>query len=187
MKLKRFTQFVNEAKINEAQIKDKTIVAKLDRIHEIKTRLKELTAETKAINTELGAFDATMKPIFDAMKVLNDKLATTEKYVIKISRYGGSSENPSYAKAVEQALGLVDVAAQAIINECVRQNTAISNVKHSYDIEKLDESKLTDKAKAIVARLSGKITAIIAKLKSFFESKFSKIDQANEKLASMLK
>ena len=43
MKLKRFTQFVNEAKINEAQIKDKTIVAKLDRIHEIKTRLKELT------------------------------------------------------------------------------------------------------------------------------------------------
>jgi septal ring factor EnvC (AmiA/AmiB activator) len=187
MKLLKFDQFINEAKVNEAQIKDKTIIAKLDRIHEIKDRLKELTAETKAINTELGAFDATMKPIFDAMKVLNDKLATTERYVIKISRYGGTSENPSYAKAVEQALGLVDEAARSIINECVRQNTAISNVKHSYDIEKLDESKLTDKAKAMVAKLSVKISAIITKLKSFFESKFSKIDQANEKLAAMLK
>jgi hypothetical protein len=69
MKLLKFDQFINEARVNEAQIKDKTIVAKLDRIHEIKTRLKELTAETKEINTELGAFDATMKPIFDAMKV----------------------------------------------------------------------------------------------------------------------
>jgi hypothetical protein len=187
MKLLKFNQFINEARVNEALIKDKTIIAKLDRIHEIKARLKELTSETKAINTELGAFDADMKPIFDAMKVLNDKLATTEKYVIKISRYGGASENPSYAKAVEQALGMVDEAAQAIINECVRQNTAVSNVKHSYEIEKIEESKLTDKAKAVIAKLSGKINAIITKFKSFFASKVAKIDQANEKLAAMLK
>ena len=36
MKILRFTQFINEAKINEAQIKDRAIISKLDRIHELK-------------------------------------------------------------------------------------------------------------------------------------------------------
>lgn len=187
MKLLKFDQFINESKVNEAQIKDRAIVAKLDRIHEIKQRLKELTAETKAINTELGQFDSDIKPIFDAMKVLNDKLATTERYVLKITRYGGQSENPSYAKAVEQALGLVDEAAQAIIKECVRVNTAVSNVKHSYDIERLDEGKLTDKAKAIIAKLSTKISGLVEKFKGFFAKKLEKIDSANAKLEALLK
>lgn len=187
MKLLKFNQFINEAKVNEAQIKDRAILAKLDRIHEIKTRLKELTAETKAINSELGEFDADIKPIFDAMKVLNDKLATTERYVLKITRYGGQSENPSYAKAVEQALGLVDEAAQAIIKECVRANTAVSNVKHSYEIERLDEGKLSDKAKAVIAKLSNKIKGLVEKFKGFFDKKLEKIDSANAKLEALLK
>jgi len=186
MKLLKFTDFVNESQVNEAQIKDKAIIAKLERIHEIKERLKELTAETKAINTELGQFDADIKPIFDAMKVLNDKLATTEKYVMKISRYGGEGTSVSYGKAVEQALSMVDEAAQAIINECVRQHTAVTNVKHSFEIEKLDEAKLTDKAKALIAKLSDKIKGIVEKFKSFFATKIAKIDTANEKLAKLL-
>ena len=37
MQMLKFTQFVNEA-----QIKDKELTSKLDRIHEIKERLKEL-------------------------------------------------------------------------------------------------------------------------------------------------
>ena len=180
MSMMKFVQFVNEA-----QIKDKAIIAKLDRIHQIKERLKELTAETKAINTELGQFDVTMKPIFDAMKVLNDKLATTEKYVIKITRYGGQSDNPSYKNAVEQALGLVDEAAQAIINECVRQNTAISNVKHSYEIEKLDEGKMSEKFKAVAVKIAAKVKSMVEKFKSMFDKKIAKIDSANEKLAKI--
>lgn len=186
MKLLKFTEFVNESQVNEAQIKDKAILAKLERIHAIKEKLKELTAETKAINTELTQFDADIKPIFDAMRVLNDKLATTEKYVLKITRYGGEGTSVAYGKAVEQALTMVDEAAQAIINECVRQHTAVTNVKHSFEIEKLDEAKLTDKAKALIAKLSDKITKIVERFKSFFDSKISKIDTANDKLAKML-
>ena len=181
MKLLNFSEFVNESQVNEAQIKDKALIAKLERIHEIKEKLKNLTAETKAIEGELKEFDASIKPIFDAMKVLNDKLATTEKYVVKITRYGGEGS------AVEQALTMVDEAAQAIINECVRQNTAVTAVKHSFEIAKLDEGKLTDKAKAIIAKISGKINAIVAKFKSFFDSKISKIDAANAKLAAIKK
>lgn len=187
MKLLNFSEFVNESQVNEAQIKDKALIAKLERIHEIKEKLKTLTAETKAIEGELKEFDASIKPIFDAMKVLNDKLATTEKYVVKITRYGGEGSAVSYGKAVEQALTMVDEAAQAIINECVRQNTAVTAVKHSFEIAKLDEGKLTDKAKAIIAKISGKINAIVAKFKSFFDSKISKIDAANAKLAAIKK
>lgn len=186
MKLLKFNEFLTESVVNEAQLKDKAIIAKLERIHEIKEKLKALTAETKAIEGELKEFDASIKPIFDAMKVLNDKLATTEKYVLKITRYGGEGTSVSYGKAVEQALTMVDEAAQAIINECVRQHTAITNVKHSFDIEKIDEAKLTDKAKAVIAKLSGKIKTIVDKFKSFFASKLAKIDSANEKLAKIL-
>lgn len=187
MKLLKFDQFINESKVNEAQLKDRAIIAKLDRIHEIKQRLKELTAETKEINDELKEFDADIKPIFDAMKVLNDKLATTERYVIKITKYGGKAEVPSYAKAVEQALGMVDEAAQAIIKECVRLHTSVSNVKHSFEIERLDEGKLTDKAKAVLAKLSAKIKGVVEKFKGFFDRKIEKIDSANAKLEALLK
>jgi chromosome segregation ATPase len=182
MQMLKFTQFVNEA-----QIKDKVLTSKLDRIHEIKERLKELTAETKSIEGELKEFDASIKPVFDAMKVLNDKLALTEKYVIKITRYGGEGTAIAYGKAVEQALTQVDEAAQAIINECVRVNTAVTSVKHSYDIQKVDESKLSDKVKAIVAKFSDKIRSAVEKFKSVFATKTAKIDQANQKLAGIVK
>ena len=182
MPLFKFNQFV----LNEALIKDKAIIAKLDRLHALKTRISELTAETKVINTELSGFDADLKPIFDAMKILQDKLATTERYVIKITKYGGTSSNPSYAKAVEQALTLVDETAQAIIKECVATNTSISNVKHSFEIESVQEAKLTDKAKALIAKLSPKIKSIILKLKNFFDTKLAKIDATNAKLQKMI-
>lgn len=181
MGLYKFTEFVNEA-----QIKDKQIIAKLDRIYELKTKIKALTEETTRINAELKQFDATIKPVFDAMKTLQDKLATTEKYVIKITKYGGSASVPAYAKAVEQALTLVDEAAQAIIKECVAVNTSVSNVKHSFDIEAVEESKLTDKAKSLIAKLSPKIKSLVSKFLTLFNSKLAKIESANLKLQKLL-
>jgi flagellar biosynthesis chaperone FliJ len=166
--------------VNEAQVKDKTIIAKLERIHELKEKIKELTAETKAINAELGEFDASIKPIFDAMKVLGDKLAVTEKYVMKITKYGGTTTVISYAKAVETAIGLVDEAARDIINQCVAAHTSVSNVKHSYEIEKVDESKVFDKLKGLVKKA-------VEKFKNLFDKKISKIDAANEKLEKLIK
>lgn len=189
MQMLKFTQFINEAKLT-----DKTLTVKLDRIHEIKKRLKELKAETESIEGELKEFDASIKPVFDAMKTLNDKLALTENYVIKITRYGGEGSAVSYGKAVEQALTQVDEAAQAIINECVRVNTAVTNVKHSYDIQKVDESKLSnkvkavsDKVRAVVAKFSAKIKAVVEKFKSEVATETANIDQANKKLAGILK
>jgi molybdenum-dependent DNA-binding transcriptional regulator ModE len=183
MQLLKFNQFVNEANISNKH----DIVSKLDRIHEIKARLKELVSETKSIEGELKEFDASVKPIFDAMKTLNDKLAITERYVLKITKYGGEGTAVAYGKAVDAALAQVDEAAQAIIKECVRQHTTITSVKHSFEIERVNESKLTDKAKAMLSKLSAKIVAAVNKFKSFFESKIAKIDSANEKLAKMLK
>jgi hypothetical protein len=170
-----FSNFINEAKVT-----DKAIVAKLDRIHELKNKIKELTAETKAINAELGEFDASIKPIFDAMKVLNDKLAVTEKYVMKITKYGGQSTVISYAKAVDDAIAKVDEAAKEIINECVKAHTTVTNVKHSYEIEKVDESKVFNKIKSLVSKA-------VDKFKGFFDKKISKIDAVNSKLEKMIK
>jgi uncharacterized protein YabE (DUF348 family) len=182
MKMLKFVQFVNEA-----QLKNRGIISQLDRIHEIKSRLKTLTAEVQEIEAELKEFDADIKPIFDAMRVLDDRIATTERYVVKITRYGDSAKSISYAKAVEDALGKVDEASQAIIKECVRLNTSISDVKHSFTIERIDEAKLTDKAKALIVKLSAKIKGMVNKFINFFDSKISKIDSANQKLAELAK
>lgn len=172
--------------MNEAELRDRNVKAKLDRIYELKNRIKELTEETKAINSELKEFDTDIKPVFDAMKVLNDRIATTERYVIKITRFGGPADNPSYAKAIEQALEQVDDAAKAIINECVRLNTGVKNNTHQYDIEKVDES-LSDKAKALIGKIKAKVVSLVDRFKSAFNRKIEKIDAANanlEKLAT---
>jgi hypothetical protein len=171
--------------VNEAELRDRNIKNKLERIYELKKRIKELTEETKEINSELKEFDTDIKPIFDAMKVLNDRIATTERYVVKITRFGGLADNPSYGKAIEQALDLVDDAAKAIINECVRVNTGVKNNTHQYDIEKIDES-LSDKAKAIIAKVKDKIVNLVNRFKRVFDSKIQKIDGANEKLEKIL-
>jgi hypothetical protein len=44
-----------------------------------------------------------------------------------------------------------------------------------------------DKTKAVISKLSDKIKAIVTKFKNFFDSKISKIDAANAKLAAIKK
>lgn len=172
--------------MNEAELRDRNVKVKLDRIYELKNRIKELTEETKAINAELKEFDTDIKPVFDAMKVLNDRIATTERYVIKITRFGGPADNPSYAKAIEQALEQVDDAAKAIINECVRLNTGVKNNTHQYDIEKVDES-LSDKAKSLIVKIKSKVLSLVDRFKAAFGRKIEKIDAANANLEKLIK
>jgi len=172
--------------MNEAELRDSNIKVKLDRIYELKNRIKELIEETTTINVELREFDTDIKPVFDSMKVLNDRIATTEKYVIKITRFGGPADNPSYAKAIEQALEKVDDATKAIINECVRVNTGVKNNTHQYDIEKVDES-LSGEVKRLIKKVRSKVISLVDRFKEAFGRKLEKIDAANatlEKLAS---
>lgn len=172
--------------MNEAELRDRALKDKLERIYELKARIKELTEETKAINSELKEFDTDIKPVFDAMKTLNDRIATTERYVIKITRFGGPADNPSYAKAIEQALERVDDAAKEIINECVRLNTGVKNNTHQYDIEKIDES-LSDKAKALINKIKTKVASLVDRFKSAFNRKIERIDSANASLEKLIK
>lgn len=172
--------------MNEAELRDRALKSKLDRIFELKAKIKELTEETKAINAELKEFDTDIKPVFDAMKVLNDRIATTERYVLKITRFGGPADNPSYAKAIEQALERVDDAAKEIINECVRLNTGVKNNTHQYDIEKLDES-VSDKVKAVIRKVQAKINTLLEKFNAFFARRIDKIDAANASLEKLIK
>lgn len=187
---KRYNSMVSAIRssmsMNEAELRDRSVKAKLERIYELKNRIKELTAETKEINSELKDFDTDIKPVFDAMKVLNDRLATTERFVIKITRFGGPADNPSYAKAIEQALEQVDDAAKEIINECVRLNTGVKNNTHQYDIEKIDES-LSAKAKALINKIKTKIASLVDRFKSAFNRKLERIDLANASLEKLIK
>jgi hypothetical protein len=171
--------------MNEAELRDRAIKAKLDRIFELKAKIKELTEETKAVNAELKEFDSDIKPVFDAMKVLNERIATTERYVLKITRFGGPADNPSYAKAIEQALERVDDAAKEIINECVRLNTGVKNNTHQYDIEKLDES-VSDKVKAVIRKVQAKINNLLEKFNAVFARKMNTIDAANASLEKII-
>lgn len=174
MKVSKFTEF-----ITEAALKDRAIVSQLAEIKALKEKLKELTAETKRIESSLKEFDAEIKPYFDAMKVLNDKLGLTEQYVVKITKYGGTRTDVTWKSVVDSALERVDEAARAIIGECIEANKKLTEVKHSFEIEDVNESKAFDKFKAIVSKIT-------TKLKNLFSSKMSKIDAANAKLKALI-
>lgn len=174
MKISKFTEFVNEA-----TLKDRAVISQLSEIKELKDKLKDLTAETKRIEASLKEFDSEIKPYFDAMKVLNDKLALTEQYALKITKYGGTRTDVTWKSVVDSALEQVDEAARVIIGECIEANKKLTEVKHSFEIEKLDESKISDKFKAIVSKIT-------TKLKKLFSSKFAKIDSANDKLKKLV-
>ena len=173
MPLLKFTQF-----INEAEITDEKIVSELKEIKTLKDRLKEISKETKGIESKLKEFDQEIKPIFDSMKELEDKLAITEKFILKITKYGHTRTDVTWKAVVDQALNLVDDTAKAIISDCMELNKKLVEVKHSYEIEELDEANIFDKFKSILSRS-------VDKFKGMFGRKIARIDSVNQKLEKL--
>lgn len=181
--IKLFEAFVNttEELVAEANIPRKANI-NLERLYTLQEKIKAMKAEMKEMDEEFKGFESQLKPIFDAMKMLDDKIATSADYIVKITRYGHTREDVQWKPVVEQAMERLDEAAKAIINECIEANKKTTSVKHSFEVEKKEEVNEA----SVLGKIKAAISAVIEKFKNKIASKFAKIDGENEKLSKLL-
>jgi len=172
-RLKLFEEFVNEMEISDEGIK-----SKLDRIKSLRDKLSEMSSEMKEMEKELKEFDAEIKPIFETMKAVDDRLATTEDFVLKITKFGHTRTDIGWKSVVDQSLEQVDEAARSIIVSLMEANKKSVEVKFSYEIQKINE--------AYMEKFKSMITKAIDRVRSVFSKKITKIDSANAKLEKTL-
>lgn len=181
--LKLFEDYINTYKelVNEAKIPRKAEID-MDRLYTLQEKIKGLKAEMKAADDEFKGFETQLKPIFDAMKALEDKIAESADYIVKITRYGHTREDVTWKAVVDSAMERLDEAAKSIITECIEANKKVTTVKHSFEVEKKEEVNEA----SVLGKIKDAIMAVIEKFKNKISAKFAKIDAENEKLAKLL-
>ena len=168
--IKTIEQFVNEAKIE-----NKNIENSIAEFHQLQTEIAELEMQLKEKKNQFKQFDEEITPILDGMKETKDKLATTEEYVVKVSRFGHERTSSSYKDAFELALTKVNAATKNILEEALESTQKITNIGHSYKIEKLNEAN-------IFQVVIGKLKSIAKSFMNIFKKESKNIDDANSEL-----
>ena len=164
--------------IKEIDIDDPNISSKIAYFYELQSKIEALTSELEDYKEEFKEFEELTTPLMDSMKLLKDKIAKADKYIINIIRAGGEKSSYSYKTAFEVSLTKVNAQIRNILEQELEATKTLSRVKHSFKIDKLSESPI-----------KGKFMAIINKLKQYFLPKIkgslSQIDKANEVLEKL--
>lgn len=173
--VKMFEEFLFEAFIEDPAIK-----AQIGTFYDLQEEIKKLEAALEEKKLQFKQFEGDVKPMIDGMKEVGDKLAETEEYLIKISRFGGERKDASYKTAFENALSKVNAATKRVLEEALEASRKITQVKHSFSIDKVvAEASLFDKIK-------GAIKGAINKLLSIFKKESKTIDDANKDLKKLV-
>jgi len=155
--------------------------------HKLQSEITRVTAELEFLKDEFKEFDEMVDPVLTGLKETNKKIAITEGYAIKISRFGYERTNKSYAKAFKMALSKVNKSTQKILSEALEASATTSKIKSSYSIDKLSEGEINEAG--IWAKIGKAIKGVVGKFLNIFKREIKTIDQSNnelEKLASQL-
>ena len=172
-----FEQFVKQ--INEAQIEDPALAAKVAKYYDLQKRIDMLKSTLATMNAEakeLG-FEDEIRPLFDSMKEIGDRLALTDGYIVKITRYGGTTTSYRYKEAFEMALTKVNSATEKVLQEALESTKKISNVSHSFNVEKVQENLAT--------KLFGMLKGYVKAFLNIFKKEDKNIADANKELAKI--
>jgi hypothetical protein len=173
--VKMFEEFLFEAFIEDPGVK-----AQIGTFYELQEQIKKLEAELEEKKLQFKQFEGDVKPMIDGMKEVGDKLAETEEYLIKVSRFGGERKDASYKTAFENALGKVNAATKRVLEEALEASKKVTQVKHSFSIDKVvAEASLFDKIKSA-------IKGAINKLLGVFKKESKTIDDANKDLKKLV-
>lgn len=172
--VKMFEEFLFEAFIEDPAIK-----SSMGEFYELQNEIKKLEAELEAKKLQFKQFEGDIKPMLDGMKEVGDKLAQTEEYVLKVSRFGGERKDASYKTAFENALTKVNAATKRVLEEALEASKKVTQVKHSFQIDKVvAEASIFDKIKSA-------IKGAINKLLGVFKKESKNIDDANKELKKL--
>jgi hypothetical protein len=173
--VKMFEEFVFEAFIEDPGVK-----ASIGEFYELQNEIKRLEAELEERKLAFKQFEGDIKPMLDGMKDVGDKLAQTEEFVIKVSRFGGERKDASYKTAFENALSKVNAATKRVLEEALEASKKVTQVKHSFSIDKVvAEASLFDKIKSA-------LKGAINKLLGVFKKESKTIDDANKDLKKLV-
>lgn len=174
--VKMFEEFLFEAFIEDAAVK-----ASIGEFYDLQNEIKRLEAELEEKKLAFKQFEGDIKPMLDGMKEVGDKLAQTEEYVIKVSRFGGERKDASYKTAFENALSKVNAATKRVLEEALEASKKVTQVKHSFSIDKMvvAEASIFDKIKSA-------IKGAINKLLGVFKKESKTIDDANKELKQLV-
>jgi predicted transcriptional regulator len=170
---------INEAYVNEVKIEDAEITETISEFYELQMQILQLQSELKQKQAQFKQFDANIQPIIDGMKDTGDKLGVTEKYVVKVSRFGYERTTASYKDAFELALSKVNGATQKILNEALTATEKVSAVSHSYTIDQMNEANIFQK-------IVSAIKDVASKFVSMFKKESKNIDAANDDLKKLV-
>jgi hypothetical protein len=173
--VKMFEEFLFEAFIEDPAIK-----AQIGTFYELQEEIKKLEVALEEKKSQFKQFEGDVKPMIDGMKEVGDKLAETEEYLIKVSRFGGERKDASYKTAFENALSKVNAATKRVLEEALEASKKVTQVKHSFSIDKVvAEASLFDKIKSA-------IKGAINKLLGIFKKESKTIDDANKDLKKLV-
>lgn len=174
--VKMFEEFLFEAFIEDPAIKES-----IGDFYELQNEIKELEAQLEEKKLQFKQFEGDIKPMLDGMKEVGDKLAQTEEYVIKVSRFGGERKDASYKTAFESALTKVNAATRRVLEDALDASKKITNVKHSFNIDKIvAEASIFD-------RIKDAIKSAISKVLGVFKKEGKTIDDANNELKRIVR
>ena len=170
---------INEEFVNEVKIEDTEITETISEFYELQMQILQLQSELKQKQAQFKKFDANIQPIIDGMKETGDKLGITEKYVVKVSRFGYDRTTASYKDAFELALSKVNGATQKILNEALVATEKVGSVANSYTIDQMNEANIFQK---IISTLKD----IASKFVNMFKHESKNIDAANSDLKKLV-
>jgi hypothetical protein len=165
--------------VNEADV-DPEIAKQLNHFYEMQNKIKEYEKEIEAMKEEFKQFADELKPMMDGMKEVGEKLAKTEDFIIAISRFGGERKDASYKNAFENALSKVNAATKKVLEEALEASKKVTNVKHSFNIQKVEEAN-------IFTKIGNLLKSAVSKFLNIFKKEGKVIDDANKELAKLAK
>jgi hypothetical protein len=177
MKLKSFEIFESENKVVEPPAS----IAEIGHFYTLQKEIKKMEAELQEKKLEFKKFEEELRPMMDSMKSLGLKMSVTEKYIIEITRFGGERKDVSYKNAFENALSKVNAATKKVLQASLEASKSITQVKHSFNIDKLEESKLSDFGK----RIKDAIKSAADKFMKIFSKAEDDIEDANNDLKQL--
>ena len=161
------------------KIEDPFIQGKIKQAKELKERIKELSLELEQAENTMKTLDAELKPVFDSMKELSEKVAETEEHLIRIASYSYTRTDVKWKDVVEYSLANVDDAAKAIIAEGHALYQKRVSVKHSFSVvDKPKTERLTESINSFLSTL-------VKRFLSIFNKNIVKIEKANAQLEKL--
>jgi|DEB19_MinimDraft_2_1074335.scaffolds.fasta_scaffold00120_17 hypothetical protein len=170
---------INEEFVNEINIEDTEITETISEFYELQMQILQLQSELKQKQAQFKKFDTNIQPIIDGMKETGDKLGVTEKYVVKVSRFGYERTTASYKDAFELALSKVNGATQKILKEALVATEKVGSVANSYTIDQMNEANIFQKIISTLKDISSKFV-------NMFKKESKNIDAANNDLKKIV-